>query len=298
MNLTDPLRELLGFVGAYLSIGVVGLRYAVLGPALERDGGSGGGDAPRAGVFSSVSRRAAGVGLAGIALSTTLLLATAVRIGHARDMPLVDVLVAGRGQAAYELILFALAIVGFGLVLARAPGGWPLAAVGTIGAALVNVIALRWAAMVNPVHLLAGSLWIGTLFVLVTIAIPTVLAGPQSGDDKALTVANLVHAFSPLALTAVAVLVASGIVTAVGHLKYVAALWTTSYGQALIVKLCVVAVVLSLGAWNWRRVRPSLGTTASIDTLRRSARRELAFAGLVLLITAVLVSLPSPRLPK
>ena len=294
MNLTDPLRELLGFVGSFLSIGVVGLRYAVLGPVLRR----GTTDAARAQLFDKAGRRAATIGLVGILLSTGLLLAAAVRAATARHLRVDEVLVAGRAQPAVEMVLFAIAIVGFGLVVARIGGGWPLAALGTIGAALSSLISLRWAALVNPVHLLAGSLWIGTLFVLMTIALPTVLAGPQRGEDKALTVADLVNAFSPLALTAVAVLVASGVLTAVRHLKYVAALWTTSYGEALIVKLCVVAVVLGIGAWNWRRVRPSLGTPSASETFKRSARVELAFAGLVLLITSVLVSLPSPRLPK
>ncbi len=294
MNLTDPLRELLGFLGAYLSIGVVGLRYAVLGPVLGRPAS----DTIRAGLFSTAGRRAAGVGLTGIALSAALLLANATRVSAARHLRLVEVLTAGRAEPAVDLVLYAVAIAGFGLVLAGLEAGWPVAAIGTLGAALSGLMALRWTAMVNPVHVLAGSLWIGTLFVLLTIAIPAVLAGPQSGNDKALTIADLVNAFSPLALTSVAVLVASGVVTAVRHLKFVAALWTTSYGVAFVIKICVVAVVLGLGAWNWRRVRPSLGTPAASDTLRRSARLELAIAGLVLLITAVLVSLPSPRLPK
>ncbi len=294
MTLADPLRELLGFLGSYLSIGVVGLRYAVLGPALTR----GRADAARARLFEATGRRAAIVGLVGGVLSAALVLANAARVADARHLRFVDVLVAGRAQSAVQIVLFAVAIVGFGLVMTGLGSGWPVAAVGTIGAALVNLIALRWTSMVNPVHVLAGALWIGTLFVLMTIAVPTVLAGPQRGEDKALTVADLVNAFSPLALTAGAVLVASGIVTAVRHLKYVAALWTTSYGQTLIVKLCVVAVVFGLGAWNWRRVRPTLGTPAASEPLQRSARLELALAGLVLLITSVLVSLPSPRLPK
>jgi len=131
-----------------------------------------------------------------------------------------------------------------------------------------------------------------------TIAIPTVLAGTQTGGDKARTVADMVNAFSPMALTAVSVLVLSGVVTAVRHLKFVAALWTTSYGITLVLKLCVVAVVLAFGAWNWRRVKPTLGTPEGSDRIRRSATFELAFASLVLIITSVLVSLPSPRLPK
>jgi putative copper export protein len=62
-------------------------------------------------------------------------------------------------------------------------------------------------------------------------------------------------------------------------------------------KLVVVGVVLGLGAWNWRRVRPSLGTEGGALKIRRSASTELAFAALVLLLTAILVSTPSPKLP-
>ncbi len=294
MTLTDPLRQLLGFLGAYLALGVVGLRYAVLGPVLKR----GNAEPARAEIFDVASRRAATIGMVGVLLSAGLLLAAAARVARFRHMEYVAVLTAGRAEAAIQIVLYALAILGFGLVMARISSGWPLAAFGAVAADLVNIVGLRWAALVNPVHILAGALWLGTLFVLITVAVPTVMGGPQTGEEKALTIADLVYAFSPLALVAASVLVASGILTAVRHVKYVSALWTTSYGETLIVKLCVVAVVFGLGAWNWRRVKPTLGTPAAAERLKRSARRELTVAGLVLLITSVLVSLPSPRLPR
>jgi putative copper export protein len=294
MTLTDPLRELLGFIGAYLSIGVVALRYGVLGPAL----GTSSTDATRTALFRSVGRRAAMLGLVGVILATALAIAGAARFAGMRHMPLVDVLIAGRAEEAIRLVCYALAIVGFGLVAVGLPAGWPLAAIGSVAPELVNVLSLHWAALVNPVHVLAGSTWIGALFALMAIAVPTVLRGPQSADEKALTMADMVNAFSPMALTAVAVLVTTGVITAVRHLKFVAALWTTSYGITLVLKLCFVAVVLGLGAWNWRRVRPTLGTSAASAHLQRSARLELTFAAVVLLVTSVLVSLPSPRLPK
>lgn len=294
MNLTDPLRELLGFLGTYLSVGVVALRYGVLGRALGRAGG----EPVRSTLFREAGRRTSGVGLAGALLAMGLAIAAASRVAATRHLPVVEVLTAGQAEGAVRLVCYAVAIVGFGLVVVGLQSGWPLAAIGALGGALVNVLSLRWTSLVNPVHVLAGSLWIGTLFVLVTIAIPTVLGGSQTAGDKARTVADMVNAFSPMALTAVSVLVLSGVVTAVRHLKFVAALWTTSYGLTLICKLCVVAVVLGLGAWNWRRVKPGLGTREESDRLRRSATRELAFASLVLIITSVLVSLPSPKLPK
>lgn len=294
MNLTDPLRELLGFLGAYLSIGAVGLRYGVLAPAL----GSKRADAARSELLRSIGRRAAALGLVGVILAAALMLAAVMRTMDERHLTLATILTANRASSGLKLGLYILALFGFAFAVAGRARAWPLAAVGAVGAELTNLVSLRWTGMVNPVHVLAGSLWIGTLFGLMAIALPTVLAGRQSGDDKALTVADLVNAFSPLALVSGGVLVASGIVTAWRHLKFVAAIWTTSYGIALDVKLCVVAVVFALGAWNWRRVRPKLGTPAASEHLRRSARLELAFAGLVLLVTSVLVSLPSPRLPK
>ena len=73
------------------------------------------------------------------------------------------------------------------------------------------------------------------------------------------------------------------------------ALWTTPYGYALLAKLALVALVFGLGAWNWRRQRPRLGSESAATALRRSARAELVAAGLVLLATAVLVSIPAPK---
>jgi putative copper export protein len=56
-------------------------------------------------------------------------------------------------------------------------------------------------------------------------------------------------------------------------------------------------VVAALGAWNWRRVRPRLGSEDSVAEIRRSSAMELAVAAVVLAVTAVLVNLPAPTLP-
>jgi putative copper export protein len=61
--------------------------------------------------------------------------------------------------------------------------------------------------------------------------------------------------------------------------------------------LVVVGVVLALGAWNWRRQKPRMGSPEGAVRLRRSATTELMTAGVVLAITAILVSLPSPKRP-
>jgi copper transport protein len=107
--------------------------------------------------------------------------------------------------------------------------------------------------------------------------------------------AAMVRAFSPWALASFGTLAVFGLITAWRHLKRLDALWTTPYGYALIVKLCVVGVVLALGAWNWKRQIPKLGTEAGALELEKSATAELWVAFVVLMVTAILVSLPSPK---
>ena len=107
----------------------------------------------------------------------------------------------------------------------------------------------------------------------------------------------MVNGFSPLALTMGGVVVLFGLITAWRHLHVLSNLWSTPYGYTLIGKLCFVAGVFGLGAWNWRRQRPTLGSETAAAFVRRSATAELTVAAIVLLITSVLVSLPAPRAP-
>jgi copper transport protein len=167
-----------------------------------------------------------------------------------------------------------------------------------IGGSLSGALSGQWARLVNPVHMLAAGLWIGTLFVLVVAGLAIVLRQEGARERRGPVVAGMVNAFSPLALAASAVLVLFGLITAWRHLKYPAALWTTPYGYALIAKLCAVAIVFALGAWNWRRQRPSLGSAEAAVGIRRSATAELAAAAVVLVVTSLLVSIPAPRAPQ
>ena len=148
--------------------------------------------------------------------------------------------------------------------------------------------------IVNPIHVFAGSMWIGTLFVLVVAGLSTVLSGALADAERGPLVAVLVNRFSSIALWGAGVLVLTGLTTAWLHLGSIPALWTSIYGRTLIVKLCVVACVFTLGAYNNQRLKPSLGTAEAGGRLRRSATFEIALAAVVLGITAVLVKLPAP----
>jgi putative copper resistance protein D len=153
----------------------------------------------------------------------------------------------------------------------------------------------RGAGKVNAVHILAASTWLGTLLVLTIIGIRGVIRRGAPGTPRAELVCDLVNSFSPLALIAAALVALTGLTTAWMHLKRISSLWNTAYGMTLVIKLIFVSIVVSLGAWNWRRVRPSLGEEGTEERIRRSATMELTFGALVLICTSVLVTLPSPR---
>jgi putative copper export protein len=202
-----------------------------------------------------------------------------------------------KNLAPFELkmAMLALAFVGFALVRASSSVGWTLAAIGILVAVLQPVYTGKFAGKVNAVHILAASTWLGTLLVLTLIGIRGVIRSATAGAERAQLIADLVNSFSPLALIAASIVAITGATTGWLHLKRISSLWTTSYGIALDIKLVFVLVVVVLGAWNWRRVRPSLGGEGSELTIRRSARMELTFAALVLIATSVLVTLPSPK---
>jgi putative copper export protein len=63
----------------------------------------------------------------------------------------------------------------------------------------------------------------------------------------------------------------------------------------LLIKLALVLLALGAGAFNWRRVRPRFEREDATAMLRRSGGVELALALGILLVTAVLVAVPTPR---
>ncbi len=286
-----PFLELATFIAAFLAAGAAGFWIAVLRHMPGRQAG-----AEERRLFERMATRAAAMGLTGVMISV-ILLATRLPGNAARQNLTVPELIAGNPMLAVQVGLLVAAVLGFTFAAVRRSAGWPVAAFAVIAIPLRGAPFGEWTRIVKPTHMLAGGLWIGTLFILVVVGIATVLRSGLSSDRRGAVVAEMVNRFSPLALIASGMLAFLGVVAAWLSLKYVAALWTTPYGYALIAKLVMVAGVVALGAWNWRRVKPRLGSEAGAVGLRRSATKELLLAAIVLLITAVLASLPTPKLP-
>jgi hypothetical protein len=116
------------------------------------------------------------------------------------------------------------------------------------------------------VHLAAAALWLGGVLELAVLA-PPALRGA------------LARRFAPFAAGAVVLLGASGIVRAVNELGALDEVWSTGYGQALLVKTGVLAGIVAV-AWLNR------------DRLRRvGLGAELALFAVVIGAVAVLTNL-------
>jgi putative copper export protein len=177
-------------------------------------------------------------------------------------------------------------------------GAWPTATAAALamgafpaltGHANGGAGALRGLTLVaDTAHVWAAGGWIGGLGGVLALDV----WARRTRGTRGLELARSVPAFSPVAVTCVAVLVATGFFASWVHVPDLRSPLSGSYGRALGAKLLVVAGVLSLGWINWRRMKPRAGTPGGAAALRRSAMIELVAAQIVLILTALLVQTP------
>ena len=214
----EPIIEYLGFLATFCAVGAIGFRSFVLRGGLARAAA-----ADKAGleidrrIFDDAARRASIIGIIGVLVNAALLLYSASEQAAGKHIAIAQVL-GSNTLNVLQVIFLVVAIVGFLLAIARISGGWPLAIIGVLAGNLRAIFLLRWASLVNPVHEVAAGFWIGTLFVMLAAGISAVLRDEPARERRGAVVANLVNAFSPLALVSAAVLVLFGIITAWRHL--------------------------------------------------------------------------------
>lgn len=201
----------------------------------------------------------------------------------------------------FQLAAALVTLIAFATIRRGSSGAWLAASLGAIFVAIS--LALGGHAVAVPrfvtatvvahvVHTVAASGWLGTLLAIVLVGLP--LARRLDRDDRWAVVRDIVHTFSPAALVFAGITVLAGVFIAWTHLGTVPALWTTDYGRVLLAKLAFLTLTAATGAYNWLRVRPSLGDQVSAGRLKRSSIVELAIAALILVATAVLVATPPP----
>jgi len=147
------------------------------------------------------------------------------------------------------------------------------------------------------VHLVAVSVWVGGLAALVLVGGSAWSA--LATEDRNRLLGRLVPRFSRLALIAVSVLVASGVVNALLDLASVSDLWHTTYGRVLSAKIVLLAVALGFGAWHLRGVPRRLAAADRAAGAGRSFRRstsvELVVLAAVVGFASALVALVPGR---
>jgi uncharacterized membrane protein len=142
--------------------------------------------------------------------------------------------------------------------------------------------------VVLSVHQVAGLTWIGGLGVL---AVLTGQLGARRGQAF-----RLWKAFGPLAAGCVAILTVTGLLLAGRQVATVDAALGTLYGRALLVKLAVVAVVMTLGLRHARRLHPWLTRQPAepkTPTARGQAVTALLGVGVLLFAAVLAVSTPA-----
>ena len=230
----------------------------------------------------------------GIALIATLLgfsLRGANLTGDASglmDLEMLGLLWSTPVGTAIALRLFGLGVLIVGLFMAR--GGIVLSALGGVVAVWsfghIGHISDRGSAVLDvalTLHLITVAIWIGILTPLQRLARETATYAEA---------AKVGHRFGLVASFTVPALIVAG-----GYMSYtligsIPALIQTGYGQALIIKVLLVAILLGLAAANKLRFMPRLkaGDASAARHLTKTISIEWVVVVLVLAVTAVLTS--------
>ncbi len=145
-------------------------------------------------------------------------------------------------------------------------------------------------------HLMAGAVWLGGLGLLVLVWWPLLRHGGSAARQAA--AAHVLPGFGRVALPAFAVVTTTGLVSLVVQLGHLDALWSTGYGQVLLVKISLVGLLATASALHAWRLRPRLldpPPRASAERLHwRLVRSEPLVGVAVLAAVALLVAFPLP----
>jgi len=121
--------------------------------------------------------------------------------------------------------------------------------------------------LVDYGHLLGAAVWMGGLLGLAVAVFPRVSRVPAP------LVVSVASRFSTLAGFMLAIVVLSGSYNAWVQTRVVSALWTTTYGRILLVKICFVLIVVGFGALNRFAIIPGLAGTRPSGLVHRLLTR-------------------------
>ena len=324
----------LGYLAMALAVGGLVFLFVVWVPALAQVAGGGSGWVAASERFARLARGiVVGAVLLGLtATASAIVLQAATSTGTsfwtALDADAIDAVSDTRPVRAWTARLGLWLLFGVTVLVVLRPRRVPglrRAALGAVGAApgpplsrpqvlllggIIGALAFTAAAaghswthsprgllvLADTAHVLAVSTWLGGLAMLL-FALP-IAVRLMDGRERIPLVAAAVGRFSRLALTAVALLLLSGIVQSIVLVGAFDAFVETAYGRLVLAKITLFLGLISLGAYNQRRLLPRLRMVAgggeeperAAALLRRSVACEVALALVVLSLASVLVA--------
>jgi copper transport protein len=194
----------------------------------------------------------------------------------------------------------ALAGAGFFLAMRGRRSAWGLVLMSALAIAIASALMGHAAATSrfhslsvggDALHVLSAGAWIGTLLV-----IARAFATRRGRSDAGELLAALVEAFHRVALASATHLLGSGVASVLIRVERIRDQPGSAYGNTLIVKLVLVAVVAAFGAAHARGAARTARAGAT-RTVARSLAVELSVAALAIATTAVLVGTEPPGPP-
>jgi len=186
------------------------------------------------------------------------------------------------GRSVAGLLALSGAFAGAAAVLVL-PG-----AVGHAGQTAPRGVAL----LLDWLHLVSGSLWIGGLIGLLVVWATLPAARRVAGF------AVCVPRFSNVAFVSVLVLLGTGVGASVLHLPVLNALWLTTYGKVILIKAGILLAAMLLASVNLLKNKPGLSrpevSEASARLLRTLVSIEAVLVAGAILAAAVLSSVAPP----
>lgn len=237
---------------------------------------------------------ARGLAVVGIYVSIALILMLGARLGDewsgAWDKDIIQIVLDGHEGRAFALRAFGLVLIAGALFADAWARG--IALLGAVAVAVSFGLtghagsAGRATTAIVSIHLIAVSYWIGALRPLYRLTWTAEL--PRLGA--------ILERFGTFAVGFVGALVLAGLALIWWLLGSLEVLFTSSYGQLLVLKLAFVGTLLLLAAINKLRLTPGIlaGEAEALLYLRRSIAVEIALVNAILIVTAIFTTLVGP----
>ncbi|WP_328307793.1 CopD family protein [Streptomyces sp. NBC_00442] len=178
------------------------------------------------------------------------------------------------------------------LALTALPLALAVTLVGAIPATAPKDASRTFDLVLDQVHIVSGTVWIGGLAALAALATTRGRLGASAGALWA----DLWRRFSLVALVCVGAVLTSGLWMSWKHVGGIAQLWTTSYGFFLLIKIVLVLAMVTAGGVNQFWLMPRIARARRADataslfhlTLRHFPKVVWAEVALGLAVLAVL----------